>query len=321
MRKYDLTISDPTNGKKLLEFGVGSQNPQGPELQFNIQQFSAGQTVNNTITLFNIHPFYFNENQNLYGKRITINAGFEDTPIIKKIGYSGSYGQIIDGYVTNAIPDWKGKDTQIALVVQPYNPVVSSSSLISMHVGELVLPKIKQAFKSLTGDEGLLDLGNIPTTLISKSNYQHIVDSPASLDNLLQDVHGMTLAQKQTGFTLYSADFATPISTRKTITLKEGDFILQPSLIDGTLVEVAITLMMRSDINLYDYVVIPQDIWVGIAALDVVRDADGLIDMFKGKSVFSLFSGTYLVDSIWQLGDVRSPDISAWATTLHGRKV
>ena len=79
MRKYDLTISDPTNGKKLLEFGVGSQNPQGPELQFNIQQFSAGQTVNNTITLFNIHPFYFNENQNLYGKRITINADFNFT--------------------------------------------------------------------------------------------------------------------------------------------------------------------------------------------------------------------------------------------------
>jgi len=321
MRRYEITIDDPNTKKTLLNFGCSSQNPQGPEIQFNIQLYQSGATVNDTITMFNIQPFYFNENQNLYGKHITLSAGFDLTPLTKKIGYSGIYGQIIDGYITNAITEWKGRDTQLALIVNPYFPGKAGPSLMSVKIGDLLLPKIAQAVTGLTGNAGLLELGNIPKTLTSKENYQHIVSSAAGLDNMLQATHGITLAKKDVGFTLFDPSSLMTATSQKTVYLKEGDFICQPSLMPGTTAEVAITLMMRSDIKLYDYVVIPQDIYIGMSALDVVADANGLNDMFKGKTVFSMFSGTYRVNSIWQLGDVKSPDAMAWATTLQGTKV
>jgi len=169
-------------------------------------------------------------------------------------------------------------------------------------------PEIQFNIQQLPGNVGLLDMGNVPQTLTSKSNYQHKIKNIASLDNLLQGVHGLTIIQKQSGFTLYSP-LSPAAPTQKTVYLKAGDFICQPSLIDGkTYTEVALTLIMRSDINVNDFVVIPQEIWVGISALDVVADARALIDMFKGKSVFSMFSGKYKVNSIWQLGDAKNGD-------------
>ena len=319
-RKYELEISDFSTNEVLLSFGLSSDNPSGPEIQFNIQQLPGNVQVNNTITIFNVHPYYFNENQNLYGKRISLKAGMENTPLIQKIGYSGAYGTILEGWITNMIPEWNGRDTQFATIVQNYNPGNAIPSVITMHIGDPVLPKIKAAFQNLTGNVGLLDMGNVPQALTSKSNYQHKIKNIASLDNLLQGVHGLTIIQKQSGFTLYSP-LSPAAPTQKTVYLKAGDFICQPSLIDGkTYTEVALTLIMRSDINVNDFVVIPQDIWVGISALDVVADARALIDMFKGKSVFSMFSGKYKVNSIWQLGDAKNRDPQAWATTLHATK-
>ena len=78
---------------------------------------------------------------------------------------------------------------------------------------------------------------------------------------------------------------------------------------------------MRSDISISDVVNIPQTVWVGISSLEVVRDAVGLIDLFKGKKNFSMFNGNYQVTQVWSLGDAKNTDPQAWATILHGVKV
>ncbi len=325
MRKYQIIIDNPDNGKVLFNFGSFNVNdptklnPEAPNIQFNIQQFQAKLTTNNSITLFNIHPYYFSMNQFLYGMRVRLYAGMEITPMTAKLKYGGTYGMITDGYITAAIPEWNGKDTQLTIIIQPYNPSKKKPYVFDVKIGDAMVPKIIEAYSAIAGTIINFDTGN--ESFVSTTEYDAIVRSMSDIDKLITEQHEYNLMQTQSGYKLSPAASLTNItisSTSQIIALQEGDFIFQPSLVN--LAEVAITLMMRSDIRIGDVVTIPQDIWVGLSALDVVRNADSLIEMFKGKTLFSMFSGSFKINKVWQIGDARNIDPQAWVTIVNGIK-
>lgn len=302
MRKYQLII-----GNKELVLDYSSDNQSGPQIQFNIQQYTASQTVNAEITLFNIAPYYYTMNQVLINKQIQLYAGMEENPITRAIGYSGEYGLIAAGYISAVIPEWNGNDSVITLIFQSQPTIEPEPTfLLNIIKGQDIRGQIRSAYKAITGNATNINLGNDP--IISQTNYQEEIYSVSDIDLVMQREHGVGLNQNKQGFQINTLG-------GKTIKLVPGDFVTQPSALN--VAQVAFTLQMRSDIQVGDKVKLPKEVYVGITALDNIRVQAG-VGAFQNKNVFLLFSGTYEIVKIWQLGDSRNNDAQAWTTILHG---
>jgi len=302
MRKYQIII-----GNKELVLDYSSDNPSGPQIQFNIQQFSVSQTVNAEITLYNIAPYYFSMNQYLIGKQIQLFAGVEDTPITRMVGYSGQYGLIAAGFISAVIPEWNGNDTSLSIIFMP-QPVIASAVpyLLKVNKGQDIRSLFIDAYKAITGNAENIDLGTTP--ILSTTSYQQKIDNVSDIALTLQQQHGITLNQTKAGFQVNTV-------VGKNINLVPGDFVTQPSALNIS--QVALTLQLRADVQIGDYVKLPSNVYVGITVLDSIR-VQSQLNAFQNKNVFLLFSGLYLISKIWQLGDSHNPNPEAWATILHG---
>lgn len=235
----------------------------------------------------------------------------QDSPILQRIGYTGKYGLIASGYITRVIPDWNGNDTIITFTFQPFlipdslDNVNTTPYELSVVTGENVIPKYKAIYKSIGGNERNLNMGTTP--IVCTNSYNQKIYNVADLSNTLKAQHnGVTLNKMTNGYILSSL-------LNKTIKLSAGDFLMQPSLVKfGT---IALTLQMRADIIINDVITLPQEIFVGITALEKDTPTTGTI--FQQKTIFSLFHGDYTVTGVWQLGDSRNTDPQAWATILE----
>ena len=306
MRKYHLVIGD---NELVLDYS--SDNPNGPQILFDIQQFTASETVNAEIILMNISHYYFTMNVPLLGKKISLSAGMEDSPILRKIGYSGKYGLIAQGFISRVIPDWNGVDTAISVTFQPFpiktdgNNILYPGYELSVPICDDIRPYYKKIYKQISSNSNNLNMG--PDKIKCITAYTQQIYTVAGMSSLLSAQHNLTLGQTGNGFILSNV-IGLPIN------LVPGDFLVQPSLVEYQ--KIAITLQLRSDIKMNDIVVLPKEIFVGITNLDKGLFTTG-ID-FQGKSIFNLFHGNYRVIGVWQRGDVNNPEAQAWSTTIQG---
>ena len=312
MRKFQLVIGNKNEKDPQLIIDYSPSNPQGCQVQFNIQQSNAGNTVNAEITVCNISPYYFTMNQNLFGKPVWLYAGMADSPLLRKIGYSGTYGLIAQGYISRVIPEWNGSTSVISITFQPFlinNTGNNTPYELYVQAGQDIRQKYKNIYKLIGGDIQTLNMGNAPIKCIQ--SYTGLVYTVADMSVLLQNQHGLTLQQTSNGFIISSI-------IGKTIKLVPGDFLMQPSLVDFR--RISITLMMRSDIQMGDIVTLPPEIYVGITALDSNANGGYVTDSseFQKKTIFSLFHGSYFITDVWQLGDSRNTEAQAWATIIQG---
>ena len=316
MRKYELYIGESTDQGGQLILDCSPDNPQGCQIDFDIQQYAASLTVNASITIYNISPYYFSMNTRLINRSIYLYAGMQDTPILQRLGYTGQYGLIASGYITRVIPEWNGNDTTITITFQPFTtPAALETNTtpyeLSIISGENIIPKYKAIYKSIGGNEKNLLMGNNP--ILCTSSYNQKISNISDLNNTLSAQHnGLKLNKTANGYIINTL-------LNKSVKLAPGDFLMQPAItaINGQAFGgIAMTLILRSDIIMNDIITLPQEVFVGITSLDKGAFTTG--DLFQGKTIFSLFHGDYKVTSVWQLGDSRSTDPQGWATIVEG---
>lgn len=309
MRKYKLIIGDNE-----LTIEYSSFRVDAPQLQFNIQQFDASRTANPFIVIHNISQYYFSMLPTWINKKILLYAGMEDSPILRKIGCTVNYGLIASGYISGVVPDWNGVETVLSIIFLPTPIIDPEKQGVLMHInkGQDIRNVYLSAYNNLTNGANNLNMGKTP--ILSETDYDIRLFTVADLNYALTTQTNGTyhLIQNNIGFVINGLK-------GKTINLKPGDFVTQPSAMDSQ--TVAITLMMRSDIQINDIVNLPQNIYVGlnnIAPTEIQKYSS--IDIFKKKNIFLLFSGDYYVNSVWQIGDSRNPDAQAWATIIQGTR-
>lgn len=306
MRAYKLVIGD---NKIVIE--SSPENPQGCHIQFNIQQFYEGETVNADVTVYNIAPYYFTANPVLVGQKIQLYAGMVDSPIMKKIGGTVSYGLIASGYISYVIPEWNGQTTALSILFQPAktNGTETIGYPLQVKKGEDIRTKFSDIFSKVTDGSENIDLGQNP--IISPAKADHMVYFLSDLDRFLKNLDLGRLYRAKDRYIL-----STLSNNNSPIKLKPGDFVFQPSMKD--LATIVLTTQMRTDIQLGDIVNLPQNVYVGMVSIGV--DTLALNNLFKGKTVFSMFSGNWQIIEIWQRGASRDPQARSWITELHGIK-
>jgi hypothetical protein len=318
MRYYHLLI----NGKELCSQSI--KNPSGLNIQFNIQTYNAGETANSELTIYNPPLWMFGEYQSLYNQKVELFAGIQATPTTNMIGLVPSKQDLItSGYVAGVFPDWNGADMQMTLVLNQAPPYLTNEDgtidisktpgAYQFNLSAGVDPT-NQIIEALSVIAPGVPFSSIVSDFITPSECHAPVYSVAGMAPILAS-WGLKLMMGGEGYILSSRDNA---FQGNTIQLKKTDFLSQPSALDVS--TIAITSFLRGDIRLGDTVVMPEDIFVGIARLgDTLGSSAGLEDWLKtsGKNIFSMFSGAFTVTKIWHVGDIRNTDINSWATHME----
>lgn len=325
MRWYEISINDGE-----IKLYKNKSNPNGPAIQFSIQQYDAGSAINQEVTIYNLPLYLFGQYQNLYNMKFELQAGMQETPITRKLGINTETGQMISvGYISAIIPDWNGNDTQFTFILQssPIHGYDESGNLdlestpggyqFNIEEGSNPIPQIKAALDKITNSKSPL-VNRVTSITLSSPCYSPVFTVP-DLCRVLQTM-GMNLYQSSEGYIL---DTITSITYGKIVLLKSTDFISQPSALN--LSTISCTLILRGDIKVLDVFQLPQDIFIGISSLTTsgARDYRSSNDTKLKKTInntWLFFSGYYQVTKIWHIGDSRNTNPQSWSTVIEAVK-
>lgn len=318
MRYYRLLL----DGQELC--GQNAKNPTGLEIQFNIQTMNEGDTANSEITVYNPPLWMFGEYMTLYNKKIELFAGVTATPISNLIGIEpAKQDLIVAGFIGAVFPDWNGADQQMTFILNQSPQYASNSDgtvdftkspggyQFRTKVNDVAADSIKEALAQVAPGVPLVDRTNGATVKIPCTAPVFTVTALASVVS----AWGLILMYSGQGYILNTR--AAPAYGQE-IKLKKQDFLCQPSALGVS--EMAITTFLRGDIRMGDLIEMPADMFVGVTNLSgEIANSTGLDAYLKttGRNLFTLFSGKWLVNKIWHVGDLRNTDVQSWATHFN----
>jgi len=318
MRYYRLLL----DGQELC--AQNAKNPTGLQIQFNIQTMNEGDTANSEITVYNPPLWMFGEYMKLYNKKIELYAGVTATPISNLIGIEpAKQDLIVSGFIGAVFPDWNDANMQLTFILNQ-SPQYSNNSdgtvdftkspggyQFRTKPNDDAVSAIKEALAKVAPGVPLVDHTNgakIPIPCTAPVFTVSGLASVVSAWNLVLMYNGQ-------GYILNTR--ASPAYGQEVL-LKKQDFLCQPNALGVS--EMAITTFIRGDIRMGDLIVMPQDMFVGITSLSGdIANSTGL-DAYlatTGRNLFTMFSGKWLVNAIWHVGDLRNTDVQSWATHFN----
>ena len=318
MRYYRLLL----DGQELC--AQNAKNPTGLQIQFNIQTMNEGDTANSEITVYNPPLWMFGEYMTLYNKKIELYAGVTATPISNLIGIEpAKQDLIVSGFIGAVFPDWNDANQQLTFIL---NQVPQYANNPDGTVDFTKSPggyqfRTKEGDKAIDAVKSALDVVAPGVPVVDRTNGATIpfaCTAPVFTVTALASVVSswkLILMYSGQGYILNTR--ASP-SYGQEIALKKQDFLCQPSALGVS--EMAITTFIRGDIRMGDLISMPQDMFVGVTNLSGdIANSTGLDAYLKttGRNLFTMFSGKWLVNAIWHVGDLRNTDVQSWATHFN----
>lgn len=318
MRYYRLLL----DGQELC--AQNAKNPTGLQIQFNIQTMNEGDTANSEITVYNPPLWMFGEYMKLYNKKIELYAGVTATPISNLIGIEpAKQDLIVSGFIGAVFPDWNDANMQLTFILNQVPQYASKADgsvdftkspggyQFRTKSGDSAAPAIKEALDKVAPGVPLVDRTDGATIPIPCTAPVFTVTGLASIVS----AWGLILMYSGQGYILNTR--ASPAYGQE-VALKKQDFLCQPSALGVS--EMAITTFIRGDIRMGDLITMPEDMFVGVTNLaGSIANSTGLDDYLRttGRNLFTLFSGKWLVNKIWHVGDLRNTDVQSWATHFN----
>lgn len=318
MRYYRILIDEKELCSQSLE------NPTGLQIQFDIKTADEGSTANSQVSVYNPPLWMFGEYNKLYNKKLKLFAGLSETPITQMIGIVPPKQDLItSGYIAGIFPDWNGSNMQMTFILNQSPPYLAATD------GRIDLASAPGAYqfnlqKGVSPDKQIREcLDAVAPGVPFVSRVSDFL-TPSTCETPIYQVGNLASLLASWGLRLmmggegYIMDGRENPSFGQRVQLKKTDFLTQPSALDIS--TIAITTFLRGDIRMGDLVTMPEKFFVGISQIgDSLQNSTGLEDWLKatGKNVFSMFSGSYLVNKIWHVGDLRNTDVQAWATHME----
>lgn len=374
MRYYKLTISEPPKETKPHSTGVtastiskglsvvqsenafgfldltksidvfegGTKNPTALNIEFEVMSFEGGMAgMPGSITLYNPTPDYFVNAQSYLGKQIKLQAGFENSPLAQKAGYTYVEDDIIFvGIIDNVIGNFSTRTPNIffsfaidskaqraALDKQKKkkeekNPNAGDADQRGEYT-VTIKPKQKIMPGLVKGIQFFTDWLVKPDTLLNmltNPGTQSIVITAKTLETLLAHYKekfnvGASINMKQNLIDLYIGSGA--VIEENAVELAPNDFVAQPEILNMS-GNISCVCRLRADLQLGTKITI-----VGVipsTAQLVAGVAGGYVtSAIDASNLFAL--GTYTIYQVVHKGEWANMSVDGWVTTFQASPV
>lgn len=338
MRFYDISIfypqqyppepnAEPKIYKEYSSLRNGVFNPGNLMVEFDIQRFGESTPKGlSCITIWGISPKDMQQaTQDMFGMTIKMWVGMsKGLPLAKSRS-----GLALEGTIWQVLGNWQGTELRLDLIVTA-GPVsaVDTAPLAPVDLtfpwdkGMKLSVALEQCFRRLVGYRFSI---NVSDRLINNFDRPWFC---GSLSYLAKDLNAFSKSIiKDAGYSgveitmvngneirVFDNDFSNhqDKSSKKSALSRNNnptqieftDLIGQPTWVQfGT---VSIPCIMRSDIQVGDYIRMPKDSRPTIQASSYSQ--------FRNDTAFS---GDFLVSSVRMLGNSRHPDANSWVTVIE----
>ena len=337
MRFYDIQIFNPPDAsgnpgtlyRQFSSLKNGVYNPGGLMVEFDLLRFGESTPKGqSSITVWGISPQEMQQaRQDMFGMTIKMWVGMsKGLPLANPL----QSGLVLEGTVWQVLGNWQGTELRMDLIVtagavSSVNPapLAPINLTVPWNKGIKLSVALTQCFQNLGGgyrfsisiSDRLINnfdsdmfcgsLGELATKLkslskriIKDSNYSGVEITMVSGKEIR--VFDNDFASHQDQDSKKSATYR----SKNPIQIEFKDLIGQPTWVQfGT---VSIPCVMRSDIQVGDYIRMPQKLRPMIQASSYSQFRDD-----------SAFTGDFLVSSVRLLGNSRQPDANSWVTVLE----
>lgn len=326
MRYYDIKVSDE-NGKLLPDFCFSSLlngvfNPNCLMVELDIQKYGLSTPMGAClIRIYGLSPKSMQQaNQNLVGKNITVEVGMTPGLPLATAQYKAKqYGVVLIGSIWQAFGNWQGTDLSLDIIVYA-GPVVSPSKptgplnvTLPWPAGTKLAIALTKCFQ--TGFPSYTHNINISDDLVRNHDSGTYVGNLESLASYLkitsksiirdENYSGVEMAIVGNEIRVWDS-VGQPVSQSTPKQLIFTDLIGQPTWIRPQ--TVCVTLVMRADINVGDYIKMP----VNSGKITITQSAS--IPSYREQSAFF---GVFMVTSVRIVGNSRQPDGNGWITIIE----
>jgi hypothetical protein len=310
MRFYTITISDPVSDKVIRKYSsldekgnvmLGALNV---ELDVPIYQF-AYPCGDNTIRIWGISLQEIKDSSSYNGKTMRIYAGMsKGLPLANP----KQANLIVEGVINQCFGNWQDTNMTLDFVVvygiggtelKPNN--ISLNWTKGMTLGNAVknalaiaAPKVKCT--DITSEDLVLNQDE-------PGFYENMVQFSQYVQTVSRHIKGGTYPGVNISFRnnqFYVADGTTETTPKKILFT---DLVGQPSWIAPN--EVVFKTIMRADLNVSDYITLPQT---------QITTAAQSQSQFRNSSILK---GSFQIDRVRHVGNFRQPDGNSWVTIFN----
>lgn len=341
MRYYDIKIfypavyppdpNDPDNRaiyKHYSSLKNGVYNPGNLMIEFDIQRFGESTPKGEScITIWGISPREMQQaRQDMFGMGIEMEVGM--SPGLP-LASAGVRGLVLKGTIWQVLGNWQGTELRMDLIVTaaPISevdpaPLAPINLTLPWTKGRKLSDALFDCFRTLGGYTFSISISDM---LVNNYDANSFCGSLSDLAKYLntasksiikdKDYKGIEIAViNGREIRVYDNDFdnqqtkdagaGAKYRRDHPTQLKFTDLIGQPTWIQYG--KIAIPCVMRGDIHVGDYILMPKDSRPMVQASSYSQ--------FRDESAFK---GLFLVNSVRLLGNSRQPDANSWVTVIE----
>lgn len=314
MRYYEIKISpselSPTSFTPIVYSSLTrDRKDNGAALSVDIDIFQTWYSQpaqNGFVTIKGVNFAQINQSANFNFARIQIYVGMS-----KGLPYANQKqaGLIIDGTILQSFGNWLGNDVSLNLVIVPatYNANQKINLTFDWKKGVSLTDAVKATLKIAYPDIPVN--GQFTKDLIYPQNsggqYKNLLSFSKEVERLSKQVikdenyFGAQISSTPSGFLLFDG------TTTETKTNNIAFTDMVGNLTWKNLVTINAKLIMRSDLNVGDYIVFPK----GSPVLNIVNN-------FSQYRNNISFQGKFIITSIRHVGSSRQADGNSWCTVV-----
>jgi hypothetical protein len=313
--KYSFT-SHPNGPGQLPDPGALNLEIDLPVSQFHTPQGGG------TFRLHGVGLRMIGQSSNLNGQNVVLSAGMgKGLPLATAAYNAGQSGIILQGQIWQAWGNWVGTEQTLDFVVFPGDLTPAGGVSFNWQAGQslasAIATSLTQAFPKYKQSINIAAL-QVPRGATQADTQPSLMTFAAMLVRITQpigakqykDYPGVTATTD--GKTIYVFDRTVPPA--KTVKLAFQDLIGQPTWLDSA--TISFQTVMRSDIDINDYITFPSGIVSPYAQL-----TPGSVGPNVPAQSKSVFQGTFAIIGMQHFGNFRQPDAASWNTTFRAAVV
>lgn len=307
MRYYDLAVTNPSSGNKILHYTSypnGQYDPGALNIEYDL--FVAPEDVsvgNSTITISGIPSSVLTNAKKFTQQRITLKAGMgKGLPLATP----SQAGLILQGQIFQSFGNWVGTQLDISFVVLGSIYTLKSQGnlvlnwLAGQTLAQALTTTLQTAYPQATVKINIADI-------VMGYNVIHFC---ATLGQLAQFLIVNTSTQVR--ITIFGSIITVQDNTYKPTAkqLSFTDFVGQPMWIAPNMIQ--LWCVTRADIQVGDYITMPQ----GFGNLPgFVQTTSAANPSYENYT--TAMQGKFVVHTLRQLGNLRDPQGTSWCTVIN----
>ncbi|HBZ7597778.1 TPA: hypothetical protein R1B10_001121 [Klebsiella pneumoniae] len=340
MRYYDIQIFTRPDVKKGLPAKLFRQysslrngvfNPGNLMVEFDIHRFEESTPQNETlITIWGISPEEMQQaRQNMFGMTLKMSVGMSKGLPLANAGHQGL---VLEGTIWQVIGNWQGTELRLDLIVTA-SPV-STTDMRPLAPLNLTLPWEKGRKLSNALFDCLRILGDYHFSISISDRLVNNFDNPMFCGSMTELARQLKKTSKNIIREPWYSGVVITMVNAKTIRVFDNDveyhpdkgnksafyrsqnpkqilftdLIGQPAWV--TFGKVSIPCVMRNDIQVGDYIRMPEKM------MPMVRASS--YSQFREDAAFT---GEFCVSSVRLIGNSRQPDANSWITLIEAYPV